>query len=170
MSDCPSAPDSPIRSGRIVRWTGAPGANVADRERGRLQSRRQRDQASSAADTFGNAVQRVVFADEARDERRRRLVVETVRRSDLSDVPAFEYRHAIRHRQRFALVVRHIDDGDAEHLVDLLQLDLHVLAQLLVERAERFVHQNERRLETPARARARRAAAGRLKAGRACGP
>ena len=35
----------------------------------------------------------------------------------------------------------------SQHLVDLLQLDLHVLAQLFVERAERFIHQHERWLE-----------------------
>ena len=123
------------------------GADVADRQGGRLQARRQRDEALPVADTFDHAIQRIVFTDEAGDERGRRLVVKPVRRSDLNDGAAFEYGDAIRHGQRFALVVRHIDDGDAEHLVDLLQLDLHMLAQLLVERAERLVHQNEGRLE-----------------------
>ena len=122
-------------------------ADIADGERRRFQSRRQRDQAATVADAFGNSVQRIVFTDETRDERGRRLVVQSVRRSDLNNGPMIEYRHAIGHCQRFALVVGHIDDGDAEHLVDLLQLDLHVLAQLLVERAKRFIHQNERRLE-----------------------
>src|SRR5918993_212096 len=53
---------------------------------------------------------------------------------------------AIRHRQRLGLIVRDVHDGDAEPLVKMLDLELHLLAQLLVERAERFVHQHQRRL------------------------
>ena len=74
-----------------------------------------------------------------------------------------------RHRQRLALVVRDVDEGHAELPVQLLQLDLHVLAQLLVERAERLVHQHQLRLEHQ-RARQRHAlllAAGELRRQRA---
>ena len=45
------------------------------------------------------------------------------------------------------LVVRHVDHRDAEPLVQAPDLELHLLAQLLVERAERLVHQHELRLE-----------------------
>ena len=123
------------------------GVDIADRERRRLQSRRQRDQAATVADAFGNSVQGIVFTDETRDKLRRRFVIEAMRRSNLNNGPMIEYRHAIGHRQGFALVVGHTDHRDSQHLVDLLQLDLHVLAQLLVERAKRFIHQNERWLE-----------------------
>ncbi len=39
--------------------------------------------------------------------------------------------------------MRDVDEGDAQLPVQRLQLDLHVLAQLLVERAQRLVHQHE---------------------------
>lgn len=42
---------------------------VADRERRRLQPRRQDNEALSAADAFDDAVQRIVLADEVGDER-----------------------------------------------------------------------------------------------------
>ena len=53
----------------------------------------------------------------------------------------------VRHRQRFALIVRDVDGGHAQLLVQAAQLDLHVLAQLLVERRQRLVHQQNARLE-----------------------
>jgi hypothetical protein len=123
------------------------GTNVSDRQGGRRQPRWQRDQTLIAFDAFDYAIQRIVFPDEACDECSRRLLVEPVRRADLNDGSFVEHGYAIRHRQRFALVVRDIDDGDAEHLVDLLQLDLHMLAQLFIERAEGLIHQNEGRLK-----------------------
>ena len=43
--------------------------------------------------------------------------------------------------------MRHIDDGHAQIFVDMLDFILHMLAKLLVERAERLVHQNQLRLE-----------------------
>ena len=45
------------------------------------------------------------------------------------------------------LVVGDVDHGDAEALVQLPDLELHLLAQLLVERAQRLVHQDQLRLE-----------------------
>jgi hypothetical protein len=43
--------------------------------------------------------------------------------------------------------VGHVDHGHAQALVQVLDLHLHVFAQLLVERAERFVHQHQLRFE-----------------------
>ena len=43
--------------------------------------------------------------------------------------------------------MRHIDDGHAQIFVDMLDFILHMLAKLLVERAERLVHQNQLGLE-----------------------
>jgi hypothetical protein len=37
--------------------------------------------------------------------------------------------------------VRDVDEGEADVLLDPLQLDLHLLAQLQVERAERLVEE-----------------------------
>jgi hypothetical protein len=55
--------------------------------------------------------------------------------------------HAVRHRQRLALVVRHVDDRRPELAVQRLDLDLHLLAQLLVEGRQRLIHQDDPRLE-----------------------
>ena len=43
--------------------------------------------------------------------------------------------------------MRHEDQGDAEPLLQLLQLELHLLAQLAVERAQRLVAQQHARLD-----------------------
>ena len=53
---------------------------------------------------------------------------------------------AVGHRQRLALVVGDEDEGDAERPLQALQFLLHLLAQLQVERAERFVEQQHLRL------------------------
>ena len=52
---------------------------------------------------------------------------------------------AIGHRHRFFLVVGHEDEGDPDFLLDPLQLDLHLLAQLQVEGAERLVEEQDGR-------------------------
>ena len=41
--------------------------------------------------------------------------------------------------------MRHVDERDADVLLDALELDLHLLAQLEVERAERLVEQQHLR-------------------------
>ncbi|HJP68156.1 MAG TPA: hypothetical protein VJ846_04570, partial [Sphingomicrobium sp.] len=56
-------------------------------------------------------------------------------------------RDPVGHRQRLLLIVRHVNDGRAEALLQLLDLDLHGFAQLLVERPEWLVHQENRRFE-----------------------
>ncbi len=48
-------------------------------------------------------------------------------------------------RHRLFLVVRHDHERDAELLLQVHQLELRVLAQLLVERAERLVEQQQLR-------------------------
>ncbi len=48
---------------------------------------------------------------------------------------------AVGHRERLALVVRDVAERDADGALHVLQLGLHVGAQLQVERAERLVEQ-----------------------------
>jgi len=50
-------------------------------------------------------------------------------------------RHLIGHDQRLALVVGDVDEGGSETVLELLQLHLHVLAQLQIQRAEGLVEQ-----------------------------
>ncbi len=72
-------------------------------------------------------------------------LVELARRRHLLDAPAVHHRDAVGHGERLFLVVRHVDRRDADLALQPLQLDLHVVAQLLVERAERLVEQEHGR-------------------------
>ena len=47
--------------------------------------------------------------------------------------------------ERLLLVVRHVDERDADLALDRLELDLHLLAELEVERAERLVEEQDLR-------------------------
>ena len=89
----------------------------------------------------------VGLADEAGDEARRGVMVELARRADLLEAAGVHDRDAVRHHQRLGLVVGDVDEAGVEGRLDLLQLELHLLAQLEIEGAERLVEQHERRLE-----------------------
>ena len=52
------------------------------------------------------------------------------------------------HGERLALIVGDVDEGDADALLDGSQLRPHMLAQLEIERGERFVEQQHMRLGT----------------------
>src|SRR5215472_2500844 len=80
-------------------------------------------------------------ADEAGDELGRGLLVALQGGTDLLDPAARHHRHAVAHGKRLLLVVGDVDEGDANLFLDLLQLDLHLLAQLEVQRSERLVEQ-----------------------------
>ena len=73
------------------------------------------------------------------------MLVHLGRGADLLDPALVEHRQAVAHRQRLLLVVRDVDEGDPELLLDPLQLDLQLLAQLQVERSERLVEQQRLR-------------------------
>ena len=92
------------------------------------------------------AVDQVGRPDEAGDERRRRVLVDVGGGPDLLDDAGVEDRDPVAHRQRLLLVVRHEDEGDADVALDRLELDLHLLAQLEVQGAERLVQQQHPRL------------------------
>jgi hypothetical protein len=87
------------------------------------------------------------FADKAGHEPGPRLRIEHLRPIELLDPAVVHDGDAIRHGDRLALVVRHIDGRHAEPAVQAAQLDLHVLAQTLVEGRQRLVHQHDARLE-----------------------
>ena len=84
-------------------------------------------------------------ADEAGDERRRGPLVELTRPGDLLDQPLIHHRDPVGHRERFLLVVRDVHEGRLRLLLDVLELELHLLAQLQVEGAERLVEEKRRR-------------------------
>ena len=144
----------PQRQGRA-----AADAVDVDRERPHLPAL-DRDHAGRPIDRAHGAEEAVVLAHELGDEGALGPLIEVLRRRHLLDHPMVQHRDAVRHGQRFGLVVGDVDHGDAQALVEVLDLVLHLLAQLLVERAERLVHQDQLGLEH-ARARPRPAAAGR---------
>ncbi len=86
------------------------------------------------------------MADEVGDEARPREAVDARRLVLLLDVPGVHHRDPVRQRERFGLVVRHVDERDADFLLQVDELDLHFLAQLRVERRERLVEQQHRRM------------------------
>ena len=103
--------------------------------------------ASVALGGDGNPVQEVRLADEIRDEAGGRRVIQLGRGAHLLDPAALHHGHAVRHGQGLFLVVGHVEHRDVQVLLDMLELELHVGAELLVERAERLVHQEDTRPE-----------------------
>ena len=85
-------------------------------------------------------------ADEARDARVHRLAEDLARRTDLRDAPVHEHRDAIGERHRLFLVVRHVDGGDAERALQLLEFEARLEPQLGVEVGQRLVEQEQPRL------------------------
>ena len=127
---------SRTRSGRSATATAAPlGAAPVAASVAVPQSTRVRP-----GDAPG---QQVDVADEAGHERGGGGLVEPARRGHLLDAPAVHHRDAVGHRERLLLVVGHVDRGDPDLALQALELDLHVVAQLLVERAERLVEQQD---------------------------
>ena len=93
------------------------------------------------------AVEAIVLADEIGDEGILRRFIQRLGGCQLLDDAVIEDRDAVRHGQRFRLIMGHIEHGDAEALVDALDLELHLFAQILVQRPQRFIHQHQLRLE-----------------------
>src|SRR5262249_32449723 len=85
-------------------------------------------------------------AEEAGDVRRGRRLVELGGRPELLDPAAVHDGDLVRHRHRLFLVVRDVDEGDPNVVLDRLQLELHLLAELEVEGAEGLVEQEHLRL------------------------
>src|SRR5215831_4867821 len=75
------------------------------------------------------------------------MVVDLGRRIALYDPPAVHDGHAVGHPHRLFLVMGHEDGRHAEQGDELLDLDLHLHAQLLVEGAEWLVEEEEHRLD-----------------------
>jgi hypothetical protein len=95
----------------------------------------------SATTTRSLSPGRVQRADEVRDEGRGRTLVDLPRACDLLDPPAVHHRDPVGHRERLFLVVRHVHERRAQLVLDPLQLELHLLSELDVERPERLVQE-----------------------------
>ena len=94
---------------------------------------------------FDMAVEQVGMADEAGGEAGRGPVVEIGWRADLFNAGLVHQADAVGHGQGFVLVVRDVDEGGLQFRMQVADFKLHVLAQLLVQRAQRLVQQDHRR-------------------------
>ena len=75
------------------------------------------------------------------DELGARALVEVGGAAGLLDPAVVHHGDRVGHRHGLLLVVRDVHEGDADVLLDALELDLELLAQAQVERAERLVEQ-----------------------------
>ena len=62
---------------------------------------------------------------------------------DALDAAIVENGDPVGHRKRFCLVMGHVNHGNTQLMGEVRDLELQRLAQLLVERAQRLVHQHQ---------------------------
>ena len=92
------------------------------------------------------AVKQIDIADKVGNKAVARALVDFLRRPHLQHTAMIHHGNARSHGHRLFLVVRHHHHRHTNRLDDIDQLELRALAQLLVQRAERFVEQQELRL------------------------
>mmetsp|Transcript_22335 Transcript_22335/g.35678 ORF Transcript_22335/g.35678 Transcript_22335/m.35678 type:complete len:392 (-) Transcript_22335:779-1954(-) len=97
----------------------------------------------AVVDLFDHTFQRVVLADELRHKAVLWVFIQCVRWIQLLNAAIVKNRHAVGHGQGFGLVVGHINRGDTQIVRQIGDLKLHFFTQLLVQRAKRFIHQNQ---------------------------
>ena len=101
-----------------------------------------------ARQSFGVCgVDEVRQAEKARDKSRLGVLVNLARCAHLLNATVVEHGDAVAQRQRLFLIVRDEDEGDANLALNLFELNLHLLAKLLVEGAERLIEQQHARLQ-----------------------
>ena len=88
-------------------------------------------------------LEQVDAADELGHEARGGELVQGGRRGYLHDAARIHHRDARGHGHGLFLVVRDHDEGGADAFLDVDQLELGAFAQPLVERAERFIQQQQ---------------------------
>ena len=119
-------------------------AGDIDRRRVDEVTRVEPDRARSIArHILHRAVQTIVLAYELGDEGILRPFVEFGRRRKLLHDTVLEYSNTVGHGESLTLVVRDIDHGNRQLFMQVLDLILHLLAQLLVEGAQGFIHEDE---------------------------
>ena len=135
-----------ICSGRTPRTTSRPAVGG----RRRTRSRRARCATPSAADDGRCAVRgracpetKFIAGEPTKPATKRfdRPVVDLLRRGELLDDAAVHHRDAVGERQRLDLVVGDVDHGVAELLVQPLDLDPQLGAELGVEVGQRLVEE-----------------------------
>ena len=97
-------------------------------------------------DLVHGQLEHVERADEVRDERRGRMLVDLARAAYLLDLTAVHDGDPVGHRKRLVLVVGDVHERRPQLGLDPLQLELHLLAELHVQRTQRLVEQQRGRL------------------------
>ena len=115
--------------------------------RAKPQATRGSQGCHAVVDGFDRAVDEVGLAQEAGDEPALRTVVDVLGSAHLLHPAAVHDGDPVGHVHGLFLVMGHVDHRHAEPLLDLLDLHLHLVAQVLVERAEGLVHQHHVRME-----------------------
>ena len=138
----PSTARSSSFSGRTTAWRALAAVRAAAPRRAHRQARRRgaARRRSPLADTTSPGI-RFDTPMKPATKVGARALVDLLGVVELLDHAAVHDRDAVGHRERLLLVVRHVDERDADVALDALQLDLQLLAQLQVERAERLVEQ-----------------------------
>ena len=95
---------------------------------------------------------------------RGRMEIDVVRRAVLLDVPGPEDEDFFRKGHGFHLIVRHVDAGGRQTLMQAAQFDAHLVAEVGVKVRERLVEEEDARLahDGPAHGHALALAAGKL--------
>ncbi len=179
IADIPHRPADAILARRVRRLARYPDLLRAQRDRHRvvrldLRAARcpqppgvgARDQRAGGAHFDHPPFQQIYVADEIGDPSRVGLLVDLRRSCDLDQMPSIHHADAVGDGHRLLLIVRHDDEGEPERLLQAHQLELRLLAQLLVERRERLVEQQHAR---PLHQRARQRDALALPAGKCIG-
>src|SRR5262249_13829390 len=107
----------------------------------------ERDLEETLTHARDEAEQKVRLADEIGDESAGRALIELARNGDLLQPPMVQHGDLIGQDERLLLVVRDEDGGEAEAALEAPHFELHGLAQLAIERAERLVEEQQPRAE-----------------------
>ena len=90
-----------------------------------------------------DAVDDIGLADKIGDKRVGGLVINILGGTDLSDDAVVHDDNAVAHGQRLLLIVGHINKCLLGLELELLELNLHILAQFQIQRAQRLVQQDD---------------------------
>ena len=124
--------------------TEAPGASAVSLWARKIaEARAHAPQTGPAVGAEHRRIEEIAAADEFGDEAIARALIDRARTADLHDAALVHHRDLMRERQRFGLIMRHIDGGHAQLALKPLQLEAHALAQFGVEVGERLVEQQQ---------------------------
>ena len=146
MSSTTPGTPSPSRATAICSGRSDSAARAPSRRRaiGALQPAERRDE-PAAVISRDKTLDHIGRADEAGDEAACRALVNLGRRADLLDLAGAHHGDAVGERQRLVLIVGDDDKTGFQPPLNILELELRLLAQLAVERGERLVEQQQRR-------------------------